>query len=73
MAVYLIECGICGGQYTGSTKTMFRSMAGNYKRTQRKFVNKDAVPKEALKQKRTHEYYCSDRHIAIQDWDYFNR
>ena len=25
MAVYLIECHICGQQYTGSTKTKFRS------------------------------------------------
>ena len=36
MAVYLIECEICGGQYTGSTKTKFRSRADNYKSTQRK-------------------------------------
>ena len=30
MAVYLIECEICGEQYTGSTKTKFRSRANNY-------------------------------------------
>ena len=51
MAVYLIECKICGEQYTGSTKTKFRYRANNYKRTQRKFMNKEAVPKQALKQK----------------------
>ena len=51
MAVYLIECEICGEQYNGSTKTRFRSKANNYKSTQRKFVNKEAVPKQALKQK----------------------
>ena len=68
MAVYLIECEICGEQYTGSTKTKFRSRANNYKSTQRKFVNKEAVPKQALKQKRFHEHYCSDRHNDIEDW-----
>ena len=68
MAVYLIECEICGEQYTGSTKTKFRSRANNYKSTQRKFVNKEAVPKQALKQKRFHEHYCSVRYNYIQDW-----
>ena len=33
MAVYSIECEICGEQYTGSTKTKFRSRANNYKST----------------------------------------
>ena len=68
MAVYLIECEICGEQYTGSTKTKSRSRANNYKSTQRKFVNKEAVLKQPLKQKRFHEHYCSDRHNGIQDW-----
>ena len=71
MAVYLIECEICGEQYTGSTKTKFRSRANNYKSTQIKFVNKEAVPKQALKQKRFHEHYCSDRHNGIQNWVIF--
>ena len=31
LAVYLIECRVCGEQYTGSTKTKFRSRANNYK------------------------------------------
>ena len=35
MAVCLIECKICGEQYTGSAKTKFRSRANNYKCTQR--------------------------------------
>ena len=52
VAVYLIECEICGEQYTGSTKIKFISRANNYKSTQRKFVNKEAVLKQALKQKR---------------------
>ena len=68
MAVYLIQYEICCEQYTGSTKTKFRSRANNYKSTQRKFVNKEAVPKQALKQKRFHEHYCSDRHNGIEDW-----
>ena len=68
MAVYLIECEICGEQYTGSTKTKFRSRANNYKSTQRKFVNKEAVPKQALEQKFFHEHYCSDRHNGIEYW-----
>ena len=68
MAVYLIECKIGGEQYTGSTKTKFRSSTNNYKSMQRKFMNKEAVPKKALKQKRFHEHYCSDRHNGIQNW-----
>ena len=31
-------------------------------------MNKEAVPKQALKQKCFHEHYCSDRHNGIQDW-----
>ena len=68
IAVYLIECKICGEQYTGSTKTNFRSRANNYKRTQRKFMNKEKIPKQPLKQKRFHENYCSDRLNDIEDW-----
>ena len=49
LAVYLIEFKICGEQYTGSAKTKFRFRANNYKSTQRKFMNKEAVPKQALK------------------------
>ena len=56
MAVYLIVCEICGEQYTGSTKVRLRSRANNYKSTQRRFVNKKTVPKQALKQKRFHEH-----------------
>ena len=47
MAVYFIECKICGEQYTGSTKPNFRSRSNNYKSTQRKFMNKEAVPKQS--------------------------
>ena len=68
MAVYLIKCEICGEQNTGSTKTKLRSRADKYKTMQRKFVNKKAVPKQALKQERFHKYYCSDRHNGIEDW-----
>ena len=42
-------------------------MANNYKSTQRNFANKEVVLKQALKQKRFHEHYCSDRHNGIQD------
>ena len=31
-------------------------------------MNKQASPKQALKQKRFHEHYCSDRHNDIEDW-----
>ena len=48
MAVYLIECEICGEQYTGSTKTKFRPRENNYKSMQKSFVNKGTVPKQAL-------------------------
>ena len=68
MAVYLIKCQICGEQYTGSTKTKFRSRENNYKNKQRKFVNKKPVPKQTLKQKRSPENYWSDRHNGIEDW-----
>ena len=68
MPVYLIECEVCGEQYTGSTKTKFRSRVNNYKSAQRKFLNKEAVPKQALKQKRFHKHYYSDRHNGIQGW-----
>ena len=30
-------------------------------------MNKEAVPKQALKQKHFHEHYCSDRHNGIED------
>ena len=51
MAVYLIECKIRGEQNTGSTKTKFRSRGNDYKNAQRKFMNKEAVRKQALKTK----------------------
>ena len=53
MAIYWI---VCGEWYTGNTKTRFRSRANNYKSMQRKFVNKETVPKQALKQKRFHKH-----------------
>ena len=43
-------------------------MANNSKSMQRMFVNKETVPKYALKQKPFHEHYCSDRHNGTQDW-----
>ena len=46
----------------------FRSRANNYKSTQRKFVNKVAVPKRALKQKCFYDYFCPNRNNDIQDW-----
>ena len=45
MTVYVTGFEICGEQYTGSTKAKFRSTANNHKSTQRKFVDKEAVPK----------------------------
>ena len=66
MAVYFIEYQIRGEQYTGRTKRKFR--ANNYKRTQWKFMNEETFPKQALKQKRVHERYCSDINSDIEDW-----
>ena len=31
-------------------------------------MNKETVPKQALKQKCYHEHYCSHRHNGIDDW-----
>ena len=31
-------------------------------------MKKETVPKQALKQKRIHEHYCSGGHNGIQDW-----
>ena len=31
-------------------------------------MNKETVPKQALKRKRFHENYRSDRHNGIEDW-----
>ena len=59
---------IRGEQYTGSAKSKIRSRANKNKGTQRKFVSKEAVPKQALKQKHFHEHYCSDKHNGIEDW-----
>ena len=55
-------------QYTGSAQSKFRSRVNNNKSTQRKFVSKEAVQKQALKQKHFHEHYCSDKHNGIEDW-----
>ena len=31
-------------------------------------MNKEAVRKQALKQKCFHEHHCSDRHYGLEDW-----
>ena len=31
-------------------------------------MSKEAVPKQALKQKGFHEHYCSDSHNVLEDW-----
>ena len=31
-------------------------------------MNKEAVPMQALQQKRFHEHYCSDINNGIEDW-----
>ena len=33
-----------------------------------KFMNKEEVPMQTLKQNRFNEHYCSDRHTGIEDW-----
>ena len=65
MAVYLIECRICGEQYTYSTKTKFRSLTNIYKSTHQKFISKKEVPNQTLKQKRFHEHYFTESHTSI--------
>ena len=30
-------------------------------------MKKEEVPKQALKQKRFHKHYCSDRHNSVED------
>ena len=45
-----------------------RSRANNYKSTHRKFLIKKEVPKQALKQKRFHDHYCTESHTGIEDW-----
>ena len=65
---YLIQCEICGEQYTGSTKTKFMTRANNCKSTHRTIVNEEEVPKQALTQKHFHKNYWSDRHNGIQGW-----
>ena len=68
MAFYLIECRICGEQYTGSTKTKFWLRANNYTGTHRKFISKKEVSKQALKRKRFRGHYCTESHTGIEDW-----
>ena len=60
MTVYLIEYEICGEQYSDSTKTKFRSRENNYKNTHEKFLNKETVPMQSLKQKGFHN--------GMEDW-----
>ena len=64
MGVYLIECRICGKQYTGSKKTNFQSRENNYKGTRRRFMNKKEVPKKT----HFHVHYCAESHNGIEDW-----
>ena len=64
----MIEFKICGEQYTRSTKTKCRSKANNYKSMEQKLMNKEEVPKQALKQKHFHKHYYSNRHNGIGNW-----
>ena len=59
---------IRGEKYNDSAKSKFRSRANNNKSTQRNFVSKEAVPRQALKQRYFHEHYCSDKLNGIEDW-----
>ena len=67
MAGYLIKYRVCGEQYTGSTKTKFRSGTKNYKGIHRTFMSKKEVPKQSLKQKRFHEHYWMKSQSSIKD------
>ena len=68
MAVYLIDCQICGEQHSVRTKAKFRSRANNLKSTSRRLMSKKEVPKQALKQKRFHKHYNTESHTGIVDW-----
>ena len=49
-------------------KSKFRSRENNYKGTQRNFTNKETISKQALRKKRFHEDYYSDRHNGKKNW-----
>ena len=68
MVVYLMECQVYVGQYTGSIKTKFWSRTKSYESTHRKFMNKKEGPKQALKQKCFHEHYFTQSNTGIEDW-----
>ena len=51
MALYLIECRVCGKQYHGSTATKFCARANNYKNTHRNFWKEQILLNQARNQK----------------------
>ena len=51
MALYLIECRVCGKQYHGSTATKFCAGANNYKNTHRNFWKEQILLNQARNQK----------------------
>ena len=55
---YLREFQICGGRYTESMKTMFRSKTNNHNNMQQILMNKESLSKQVLKQTRFHKHYC---------------
>ena len=62
MAVYLIECRVCGKQYNGSTATKFRARANNYRSKHHKFRKEKILLNQARNQKRFHEHYLQNDH-----------
>ena len=58
MTFYLREFQICGGPYTESMKTMFRSKTNNHNNMQQILMNKESLSKQVLKQTRFHKHYC---------------
>ena len=58
MTFYLREFQICGGRYTESMKTMFRSKTNNHNNIQQILMNKESLSKQVLKQTRFHKHYC---------------
>ena len=69
MVVYLIECRVCGKQYSGSTMTKFRARANNYKSMHRTFRKEQILSNQARNQKLFHEHYLQNEHNGICVWE----
>ena len=69
MVVYLIECKVCGKQYSGSTVTKFHARANNYKSTHRNFWKEQKLSNQARNQEHFHKHYLQNDDKGICDWE----